>query len=54
MKKFTSLGVSLPNELAQRIETERGDVNRSRYVLRILQKYYNMIDKAAGGSTKRK
>jgi metal-responsive CopG/Arc/MetJ family transcriptional regulator len=40
MRKFTCMGLSLPNELAQKIEKDRGDINRSRYLLRIIENFY--------------
>jgi metal-responsive CopG/Arc/MetJ family transcriptional regulator len=38
MKKYTQTGLSLPVELYEKIESSRGDVSRSRFLLRILQK----------------
>jgi hypothetical protein len=32
------LGISLPRQIIRQIDSERGDVPRSRYLLRILQK----------------
>jgi hypothetical protein len=34
------LGISLPRQIIRQIDSERGDVPRSRYVLRILEKQY--------------
>jgi hypothetical protein len=41
MKKYIPSGLSLPVEIAQRIENDRGDISRSRYLLRIIEKFYN-------------
>lgn len=40
MRKNASAGISLPYELMMRIDEERGDVSRSKYILRIIQKNY--------------
>jgi len=40
MRKNTATGISLPNELVKKIDAERGDIPRSRYVLRLLEKTY--------------
>jgi hypothetical protein len=40
MKSNLVLGISLPRQIVGQIDSERGDVPRSRYVLRILQKQY--------------
>jgi hypothetical protein len=36
--KTTTTGLSLPIDLFLRIESERGDVGRSKYILRLLEK----------------
>jgi hypothetical protein len=41
MKNYTSTGLSLPTELMRKIDAERGDISRSRYLLRKLQKLYS-------------
>jgi len=38
------LCLSLPKEIVQRIDKEKGDVNRSRYVTRLIEKAYLMED----------
>jgi hypothetical protein len=38
-----SRGISLPIDMWERIESDRGDVSRSRFIFRILEQYY--IDK---------
>jgi metal-responsive CopG/Arc/MetJ family transcriptional regulator len=40
MKSYISTGLSLPYKLLRKIDTERGDVSRSRYILRLLEKIY--------------
>jgi hypothetical protein len=40
MKRNIPAGFSLPSDLLQRIDTERGDIPRSRFLLRILEKAY--------------
>ena len=42
MKRYTSTGLSLPNDLMQKIDSDRGDVSRSRYLLRLLEKGYQV------------
>ena len=38
MQKYSATGLSLPIEVLARIDAERGDVSRSRYILRQLEK----------------
>jgi metal-responsive CopG/Arc/MetJ family transcriptional regulator len=33
-------GISLPDELLKEIDSKRGDISRSRYMLRLLEKPY--------------
>jgi metal-responsive CopG/Arc/MetJ family transcriptional regulator len=40
MQSRIAVGISLPKELLIKIDADRGDIPRSRYVLRILQKLY--------------
>jgi hypothetical protein len=42
MQKFTTKGLSLPNEWIKRIDFERGDISRSRFLLRLVEKAYKM------------
>jgi hypothetical protein len=37
MTKVNSVGISLPTEIISKIDTERGDIPRSRYILRVLR-----------------
>jgi hypothetical protein len=45
MKKHIPTGLSLPVEIAQRIERDRGEISRSRYLLRIIEKFYDESEK---------
>ena len=40
MQKHKSIGLSLPIEVMARIDSERGDVSRSRYLYRLIEKAY--------------
>ncbi len=40
MKNYESTGLSLPSDLLQKIDEERGDVSRSRFLLRLIQRAY--------------
>jgi hypothetical protein len=40
MQDSFAVGISLPKYMIKKIDTERGDIPRSRYVLRILEKMY--------------
>jgi hypothetical protein len=42
MQSYIAIGISLPKEILARIDTERGDVPRSRYLLRKLEKMYSI------------
>jgi hypothetical protein len=44
MQLCSSVGISIPKKILSRIDQERGDVSRSRYVLRILEKVYLSTD----------
>jgi hypothetical protein len=39
MQKYNSVGISIPTDILLIIDKERGDISRSRYILRILQKH---------------
>ena len=45
MQVTKGIGISLPTELMEKIDIDRGDVPRSRYVLRILEKQYTFEGK---------
>jgi metal-responsive CopG/Arc/MetJ family transcriptional regulator len=51
MKHYTATGLSLPNELIQKIDVERGDISRSRFLLRIIEKAYNTNNKKVEGQS---
>lgn len=36
-----ALCLTLPKELIQKIDSDRGDINRSRYILRLIEKAYD-------------
>jgi hypothetical protein len=38
VKRFTSSGISLPFELKNKIDEMRGDIPRSRFVLRLIER----------------
>ena len=40
MKHCTATGLSLPTEIVDRIDSERGDVSRSRFLLRLIERAY--------------
>jgi hypothetical protein len=40
MQKYNSVGISIPTDILLIIDKERGDISRSRYILRILQKTF--------------
>ena len=44
MKKFAPTGLSLPMKLMNEIDGQRGDVPRSRYILKLIQKAMNTDD----------
>jgi metal-responsive CopG/Arc/MetJ family transcriptional regulator len=37
MQNYIAIGISLPKEILTRIDTKRGDVARSRYLLRLIE-----------------
>lgn len=39
-KQYIPVGISFPKGILERIDKERGDVSRSRFILRILEKQY--------------
>jgi hypothetical protein len=54
LKKVIPTGLSLPIELMRQIDSERGDIPRSRYVLRILEKQYTRETNDDTGSLDRR
>ena len=53
MQSSIGIGISLPTEFMEKIDTDRGDVPRSRYVLRILEKQYEARQMREKGSLDR-
>jgi metal-responsive CopG/Arc/MetJ family transcriptional regulator len=45
MQVSQSVGISLPEEMLSKIDRERGDIPRSRYLLRILERAYSPENK---------
>jgi metal-responsive CopG/Arc/MetJ family transcriptional regulator len=45
MKCCKSTGLSLPTELMKKIDSERGDISRSRFLLRLIEKAYEKEQK---------
>lgn len=40
-KTHKPFGTSLPAEMRERIDMERGEISRSRFILRLLEKAYD-------------
>ena len=38
MQKSISVGISFPKKVIEKIDEERGDVSRSKYLLRVLER----------------
>jgi metal-responsive CopG/Arc/MetJ family transcriptional regulator len=38
MQKSISVGISFPKKVIEKIDEERGDISRSKYLLRILER----------------
>ena len=51
MAKVNSVGISLPAEIISKIDTERGDIPRSRYILRVLRDTCSKGNKLGSDST---
>jgi metal-responsive CopG/Arc/MetJ family transcriptional regulator len=41
MTEVTTLGISLPKTLVKRIDDDRGDIPRSRFLLRLVERAYS-------------
>jgi hypothetical protein len=37
LQKYIPIGISLPKEILTMIDTKRGDIARSRYLLRVIE-----------------
>jgi len=44
MQSKIAVGISLPKTVISRIDIERGDISRSRYVLRLIEKTLGVND----------
>jgi metal-responsive CopG/Arc/MetJ family transcriptional regulator len=53
MQSSIGIGISLPKDLMQKIDIDRGDIPRSRYVLRLLEKQYGFRQMREKGSLDR-
>jgi hypothetical protein len=40
MKRYSSTGLSIPTEMLERIDSSRGDIPRSKFLLRLLEQVY--------------
>lgn len=40
-----TMGISLPPELVKKIDKERGDIPRSKWILRLLEEAYRLREK---------
>jgi hypothetical protein len=40
MSEVITIGISFPKEIVSKIDTDRGDIPRSRYLLRIVEQKY--------------
>ena len=49
MQKSVAIGVSLTKEILAKIDTERGDISRSSYILRLIEK--NVSNNVIGGAS---
>ena len=59
MDKTVKLGITLPKSIIQRIDKKRGDIPRSRYILRSIESYLGSsskkeIDNRSKAAKKRK
>ena len=45
MPSMFKLCMTVPEQFVQRIDRERGDIPRSRYILRILERAYGLDNK---------
>lgn len=36
-----TIGISLPKEIIEQIDSDRGDINRSRYILRLIESKFH-------------
>jgi metal-responsive CopG/Arc/MetJ family transcriptional regulator len=43
MQRYERVGISFPRDFLHKIDVERGDVGRSRYIMRLLEKQMGSI-----------
>jgi hypothetical protein len=46
MVKNNRIGLSISNSIIERVDIDRGDIPRSRFIQRILEKYYYLKEGA--------
>ena len=49
--RSTVFGISLPTEVMHKIDVARGDISRSRYLLRLIEKVYGEEKKEENSTT---
>jgi metal-responsive CopG/Arc/MetJ family transcriptional regulator len=61
MDMTVKLGITLPKSIIQKIDNKRGDIARSRYIRRAIERYFgssskdiDSIDNKAAAATKKK
>lgn len=47
MKDIVPLGITLPREIVQKIDNDRGDIPRSRFLLRLVERAYSTTKETA-------
>jgi metal-responsive CopG/Arc/MetJ family transcriptional regulator len=52
MDKTVKLGITLPKSIIQRIDKKRGDIPRSRYILRSIESYLGRSSKETDNRSK--
>jgi metal-responsive CopG/Arc/MetJ family transcriptional regulator len=52
MDKTVKLGITLPKSIIQRIDKKRGDIPRSRYILRSIERYLGSSNKETDNRSK--
>ena len=53
MQDSIAVGVSLPKEIITKIDHDRGDISRSRYMLRLLERIYESQESAQDQNIKK-
>jgi metal-responsive CopG/Arc/MetJ family transcriptional regulator len=49
MENVTTISVSLPKTIVNKIDSNRGDVSRSKFVLRLIESKFQKIQKGGIG-----